>query len=118
MTGGVGQRIRDVTITCANGSKGIVVANQALNFSTINVHINSTSGAGNNVIGIDLKKDDGTGMIGAKNVVHVTTGNSAANQLPETVVDLPTGWNPDTVKNTTNDVIINGRRYYPPSDEF
>jgi hypothetical protein len=106
--------VRDLTINVNSNGTGIDVDHQ-LNYSVIEVHINSITGAGNGVVGLDLKESDGTGRIGIRNTIHVTTG--IVNQLPDTIVDLPTGWS-TTPKNTTSDVIINGRQYYPPTDEF
>ena len=101
-----GQTIRDVRLQVNSGGTGIAVTNQTLNYSVIDVLINGGSA------GVDLKEGS-TGRIGIHNVIHVRTGVVR----PTTIVDLPTGWS-TTPKNTTNDVQINGVRYYPPTDEF
>jgi hypothetical protein len=57
--------------------------------------------------GIDLN-DSGTGRIGERNFIWVSTLNCT------TSYDLPTGWQFTTPVPTTNRVFINGVQFYPP----
>jgi hypothetical protein len=66
-------------------------------------------------IGLDVKSDKGESMIGWNNRIHVRARGWAA---PTLIVDLPEGWHRERPTRTTNDVVINGVRRYPPGDEF
>jgi hypothetical protein len=108
-------RFREIVCVLNSGAKG-VVATGALKRSVIEAHIEENGDSVTATVGLDLS--DAT--IGTSNRIYVTTGNISEGRQPDTIVDWPdsaSDWT-TTPKNTTSEVYINGRRYYPPADEF
>ncbi len=102
-TNGINQTLRDVVVDSFGNAEGVgIEVKTTLTNCRITAHV--TGGA----VGIDFT----SGGIGASNVIHLTTSNGTV-----TPAKLPQGWS-TTSKRTTNDVRVNGLRFYPPKDEF
>jgi hypothetical protein len=97
-------------------TKGVVVTG-ALKNSVLDLHVEESADSGiTGTVALDVS--DGT--IGDYNRIYVTTGNISGGRQPDVIVDWPDSaadWT-TTPKNTTSEIYINGRRYYPPTDEF
>ena len=123
ISNGTAQTVRNVYIDSYGNSTGIGVAPTA----TLDNCVMDISMAGG-AIGLDLCTGGSVGSSEVSGKIDLITGgtnrigygNKINIRVDGTVTKwgrLPTGWS-QTVKKTTNDIRIDGIRYYPANDEF
>ncbi|HEX3601740.1 MAG TPA: hypothetical protein VHU84_16420 [Lacipirellulaceae bacterium] len=118
LSNGQNQTLRDVVVGSYNNFQSTgIKANYYLYNCRIDAHITGggtgldlvSGGSATITSGISLVTG-GTNYLGSGNVIHITTSNSTVVRAR-----LPAGWttNPSGAIATTNEIVIDGERYYP-----
>jgi hypothetical protein len=116
LNNGTNQNLRDIVIDSFGNSLGTGIdANDTLTNCHINAHVSGGGTALDLVDGGTMTTSGpvrfvtgGTDHIGSGNVIYITTSNGTG-----IAARLPAGWS-TTPTSTTNEIVIDGVRYYPP----